>query len=156
MGLALARICVSLEFLIKYNFPSNGSILIQFTLEDSSQILLEIHNHNYERDDSTCGQFTKTTKFLCLGNQNRAQRTKLNLIIIIISDNLIHDQEGYYSPPPPKKKQQANNNNNNNNKNTVTIFSSNFIAGLTIFIEIVDFRHTVQMQVTWVPGKLQS
>ena len=50
----------------------------------------------------------------------------LTLIIIIISSNLIHQQEGYYFP-----------------KNTVTIFSSNFIAGLIMFIKIVDFRHTV-------------
>ena len=73
VGLALARICVSLEFLINNNFPTNGLILIQFTLKDSSQILLQIHDHNYERDNSTCGQFTKITKFLCLGNQNHAQ-----------------------------------------------------------------------------------
>ena len=63
----------------------------------------------------------------------------LTLIIIIMSGNLSHQQEGYYFQ-----------------KNTVTIFSSKFIAGLIIFIKIVDFRHTVQMQVTWVPGKLQS
>ena len=31
-----------------------------------------------------------------------------------------------------------------------------FIANLVISIEIVDFIHTVQMQVTWVPGKPQS
>ena len=61
------------------------------------------------------------------------------IIIIIISGNLTHQQEGYYFQ-----------------KNTLTIFSSKFIAGLIIFIEIVDFRHTVQMQVTWVPGKLQG
>ena len=63
----------------------------------------------------------------------------VTLIIIIISGNLTHQQEGYYFQ-----------------KNTVTIFSSKFIAGLIIFIEIVDFRHTVQMQVAWVPGKPQS
>ena len=40
VGLALARICVSLEFLIKNNFPTNGLILKHFTLEDNSQILL--------------------------------------------------------------------------------------------------------------------
>ena len=56
-----------------------------------------------------------------------------------MSGNRTHQQEGYYFQ-----------------KNTVTIFSSKFIAGLIIFIKIVDFRHTVQMQVTWVPGKLQS
>ena len=69
----------------------------------------------------------------------------LTLIIIIMSGNLSHQQEGYYFK---KKKKQK--------KKTVTIFSSKFIAGLIIFIKIVDFRHTVQMQVTWVPGKLQS
>ena len=63
----------------------------------------------------------------------------LTLMIIIISGNLIHQQEGYYFP-----------------KNTATIFSSNFITGLIIFIETVDFRQTAQMQVTWVQGKLQS
>ena len=40
VGLALARICVSLEISNKDNFPTNGLISIQFTLEDSSQILL--------------------------------------------------------------------------------------------------------------------
>ena len=63
----------------------------------------------------------------------------LTLITIITSGNLTHQQEGYYFQ-----------------KNAVTIFSSKFIAGLIIFIKIVDFRHTVQMQVSWVPGKLQS
>ena len=60
----------------------------------------------------------------------------LTLIIIIISGNLIHQQGGYYFHKKKKKK------------NDVTIFNSNLIAGLIIFIEIVDFRHTVQMQVT--------
>ena len=77
----------------------------------------------------------------------------LTLIIITISGNLTYQQEGYYFK---KKNQKTNNNNKQANKNTVAIFSSKFLAGLIIFIEIVDFRHTVQMQVTWVPGKLQS
>ena len=63
----------------------------------------------------------------------------LTFIIIIISGNLIHQQEGDYFP-----------------KKTTTIFSSNLIVDLIIFFEIVDFRHTVQMQATWVPGKLKS
>ena len=33
VGLALARICVSFEFVIKNNCPTNGLIFIQFTLE---------------------------------------------------------------------------------------------------------------------------
>ena len=49
----------------------------------------------------------------------------LTLITIITSGNLTHQQEGYYFQ-----------------KNTVTIFSSKFIAGLIIFIKIVDFRHS--------------
>ena len=60
-------------------------------------------------------------------------------LIIIISGGLIHQQEGNYFQ-----------------NNTTTIFSSNFKACLVIFIEIVDFRHTVQTQDTWVPEKLQS
>ena len=47
----------------------------------------------------------------------------LTLITIITSGNLTHQQEGYYFQ-----------------KTTVTIFSSKFIAGLIIFIKIVDFR----------------
>ena len=49
----------------------------------------------------------------------------LTFIIIIISGNLIHQQEGYYFP-----------------KKTTTIFSSNFICDLIIFIEIVDQTHS--------------
>ena len=113
VGLALARICVSLEFLIKNNFPTNGLILTQFTLEDLSSS--------------------------ALGTRIMHKEQSLTLIIIVMSGNLMHQQEGYYFQ-----------------KYTVTIFSSNFIAGLIIFFEIVDFRRTVQMQVTWVPGKLQS
>ena len=60
-----------------------------------------------------------------LGTGIMHKEQSLTLIIIIISCNIIHQQEGCYFE-----------------NNTTTIFSSNFIAGLIIFIEIVDFRHT--------------
>ena len=89
----------------------------------------------YERDNSTCGRFTKTA----LGTRIMHKEQSLTLIIIIISGNLIHQQEGYYFK-----------------KDTVMVLSFNFIASLIISIEIVDVRHTVQMLVTWVPGKVRS
>ena len=47
VGLALARICFSLGILNRNNFPTNGLILIQFTLEDSSPILLNNNNNDF-------------------------------------------------------------------------------------------------------------
>ena len=75
-----------------------------------------------------------------LGTRFTHKEQILTIKIIVISGNIIHQQEGYYF------------------KEILLHFSLlNFAAdSLIISIEIVDFIHTVQMQVTWVPGNLRS